>query len=472
MTNEEKNPPVSGHSEEGTAGVYPNIYDFNSIPQRQININSGDKFNLNMLKNVKGGNRQYTALCLAHDDRNSSLSIKMTGDKVLLHCHAGCSVEYIMAALGLTMSALFADDSIDKKSKSILKPKDRPRQTNTLTYDYQNPDGSLAYRKLRYEYSDGSKTFAFFDPDGKKGVTGIRRVHYNLSAVLEATTMYFVEGEKAANAVIKAGRVATSLDAGANSRWLPEYAGYFEGKDIIILPDNDAPGIRYAQSISRNLPGSKIVRLPDLPEKDDVYDWLATGRTMEDIDTLPWEQFNEPEAVDDHIDIATNFLPVETGFTAINPFEGNNAKYRYRWDDIGISNLFADCYKDISRYVPEASAWYVYDGRVYKHDIGGILAADQAKRFIYYLLFSCQKHITGDDTRGKCIKFVSKRMKKQARDTMLADAASVWPVSLMEFDKDPYIFNCRNRTLDLRNFTVKEHSPVDFLSKISNVVYD
>jgi putative DNA primase/helicase len=36
---------------------------------------------------------------------------------------------------------------------------------------------------------------------------------------------------------------------------------------------------------------------------------------------------------------------------------------RYGWNDIGNSNLLADHYKAIARYVPERRQWFVYDGR-------------------------------------------------------------------------------------------------------------
>lgn len=50
------------------------------------------------------------ALCPAHDDRNPSLSIKADDDKLLLKCFAGCSTEEVVAALGLELRDLFADD--------------------------------------------------------------------------------------------------------------------------------------------------------------------------------------------------------------------------------------------------------------------------------------------------------------------------------------------------------------------------
>ena len=210
-----KSPPLSGHSEQGAMpgqGPFDNSSN-SSITYRHENFNRF-KFNLGLLQKVKGSGGQYTALCPAHDDSNSSLSVKIVGDKVLLHCFAGCATESIIGALGLPMSSLFLGD--DKPLFVGKKPKQKPRQINSVTYEYKNPDGSLAYRKIRYEYSNGTKSFAFFTPNRKKGVGGTQRVPFNLPDVMQAETVYFVEGEKAANTIIQAGRVATSLDAGAN----------------------------------------------------------------------------------------------------------------------------------------------------------------------------------------------------------------------------------------------------------------
>ena len=107
---------------------------------------------------------------------------------------------------------------------------------------------------------------------------------------MKADTVYFVEGEKCAEAVIQAGKVATTLDSGANSKWLPEYNDYFNGKKVIVIPDNDEPGMKYAQRIVKNIPHAKIVKLPGLSAKEDIYDWLKNGHTMEELDSLPCEQ--------------------------------------------------------------------------------------------------------------------------------------------------------------------------------------
>ena len=54
------------------------------------------------------GQANWTACCPAHADVHPSMTIKELDDgRVLMHCHAGCSIESIVFALGLELDALF-----------------------------------------------------------------------------------------------------------------------------------------------------------------------------------------------------------------------------------------------------------------------------------------------------------------------------------------------------------------------------
>lgn len=237
---------------------------------------------LSYLKNVKEvKENEYMALCPAHNDKKPSLSVGLSENKnqILLHCYAGCSAEDILNAVGLKKKDLY-----DNKGDFIM---------NKTNYTYYNADGTVAYTKTRIDNADKTKTFYFEQPDGKRNLKGANRVPYNLPAVLNAQTVYFVEGEKCADAVIKQGFVATTLDNGANSKWLSEYIDYFKNKNVIIIPDNDTPGKNYAKNIALNIPNSKIITLPDLPPKGDIYDWLAMGHTVEELNSLPEENLLE-----------------------------------------------------------------------------------------------------------------------------------------------------------------------------------
>jgi hypothetical protein len=58
-----------------------------------------------------GGGRErgseWTVCCPAHDDHTPSLAITTDGDKVLLHCRAGCSTQTVVQQLGLAWQDLF-----------------------------------------------------------------------------------------------------------------------------------------------------------------------------------------------------------------------------------------------------------------------------------------------------------------------------------------------------------------------------
>lgn len=51
---------------------------------------------------------QWSARCPVHDDKGPSLSVRELADgRVLLHCFAGCEVDEIVGAVGLTLTDLF-----------------------------------------------------------------------------------------------------------------------------------------------------------------------------------------------------------------------------------------------------------------------------------------------------------------------------------------------------------------------------
>ena len=65
---------------------------------------------LGAFERVKQTGEGWIARCPAHDDNNPSLKIdRGTDGRVLLHCHAGCSLEAVLAAAGLIAQDLFSE---------------------------------------------------------------------------------------------------------------------------------------------------------------------------------------------------------------------------------------------------------------------------------------------------------------------------------------------------------------------------
>ncbi len=172
-------------------------------------------------------------------------------------------------------------------------------------YDYHDATGRLLFQVVRKV----PKTFRQRKPDGNGGwiwkLEGVERVPYRLPELLRAapgTTVYITEGEKDADALRERMLIATCNPGGAqehkegkpySGKWLPSYSHHLRGRPVVILPDNDKTGEDHAQDIARKLAGIaasvRIVRLPGLPPKGDVSDWLAAGGAAEELERLATE---------------------------------------------------------------------------------------------------------------------------------------------------------------------------------------
>lgn len=176
----------------------------------------------------------------------------------------------------------------------------------------------------------------------------------------------------------------------------------------------------------------------------------------------PMKKFNISEA-----DINGSAYKVLNFLCEVRPEQNQ----KYPETDIGAGRLFSDCYKDVVRYVPERKCWYCYSDGVWKQDVGNLRAMEHLKELADALLRYAVK-IENEYRREQYIKFCSKWQKRHNRETILKDAQGVYPIPASEFDRDPYIFNCKNGTLHLDTMTFCSHNPDDHLTKISEVVYD
>ncbi len=104
------------------------------------------------------------------------------------------------------------------------------------------------------------------------------------------TRVFVVEGEKAADAGAKLGRVVTTSAHGAGAAAKTDW-GLLKGRDVVILPDNNEDGLRYATDVARlaQAAGARSVatlELPGLPEGGDLADWVKDGGTPSAFQSL------------------------------------------------------------------------------------------------------------------------------------------------------------------------------------------
>jgi hypothetical protein len=220
---------------------------------------------LNKLTGVKTlGHGEYAAICPAHKDLQPSLHIKQEGDKLLLNCKAGCPIEAVTAAIGITMADLWDEQTV--KAKIVDE------------YDYVDEGGELIYQVVRYEPKSFKQRHRTASGGWSWNMEGVRRVLYHLDLIQDAKLVYLVEGEKDADSLVKRGMVATTSPGGANA-WKPEYAQYLKGKKVVIIPDKDSAGYNYALKAANSLEGIATVMCIIFPSADvkDTSDWLAQG---------------------------------------------------------------------------------------------------------------------------------------------------------------------------------------------------
>lgn len=105
---------------------------------------------------------------------------------------------------------------------------------------------------------------------------------YGMETVLDVNKpVYLVEGEKCAHALQTLGFQCVTTVGGCGRINKIDFSPLEGIKHIVLLPDNDESGEKYMQvahyrlSKLQSKPQVKVVRLPDLPEKGDVCDYLA-----------------------------------------------------------------------------------------------------------------------------------------------------------------------------------------------------
>lgn len=64
-----------------------------------------------LLDKPRKSGRGFIARCPAHEDRSPSLSVRGDGERILVHCFAGCRVEDVLSVMGLELRALYENSS-------------------------------------------------------------------------------------------------------------------------------------------------------------------------------------------------------------------------------------------------------------------------------------------------------------------------------------------------------------------------
>lgn len=427
------------------------------------------------------GDGQWESRCPAHVGARKNLAVARgdTGAAVV-HCHhePACSAEEIVSALGLKLADLFppkakpgtaARKRREKYAYPSLKEavgafrRKRPEITSTQFWTYNKADGTRAFVVVRFNSIDKDgkpdKTYMpahevpggwqWGDPPGKLPL-------YQLDQLPAEGWIFLTEGEKGADAVRAIGLAATTTAHGAKSPHKTDI-GPLAGRRIAILPDNDVSGLGYARKIAGLLfsvtPPAEVrtIHLPGLNEDgDDVVDFIdarrADGREDDEIraELAALVESARPE----------------------QPRVGG-----YHLTDHGNARRLVRMFGDRIRYCWPWKSWYIWTGNRWETDESGEIYqfARQAVDSIY------DEADEAGGEKGKAIReWAQASESRKLIENMIALARSERgiPVGPLQWDQDPWAFNCANGTIDLRTGKLKPHDPHDLITMISPVAYD
>lgn len=221
--------------------------------------------------------------CFKHEDKNPSLFINRTTGQ--MHCK-GCNYRASIFDFYMERHSVDFKTALQALAEAAgLNPEIQKRIVKA--YDYVDKSGNLIFQTVRY----APKDFKQRRPDpvnqGKwiYNLKGISLILYNFPEVLKAQSVIVVEGEKDVETLRSIGLVGTCNPLGAG-KWRSGYSWNFKDKEIVILPDNDAPGKQHAEAVAKSFKdiatSVKVIELPGLPDGGDVTDWLQ-GHTKEEL---------------------------------------------------------------------------------------------------------------------------------------------------------------------------------------------
>lgn len=166
-------------------------------------------------------------------------------------------------------------------------------------HEYRDAKGNPAFWRIRLKHPDtGEKWIRPMHWGGVGYVVGeppkpdTGSVLYRLPELLADTAapVWIAEGETCADALAKAGKLATTSGSSASAEgadWSP-----LKGRTVTVWPDHDGAGRKYAETVTAKLRTlGCVVQCVDsaalgLPEKGDCVDWLRE-HSADGLDAVP-----------------------------------------------------------------------------------------------------------------------------------------------------------------------------------------
>lgn len=418
----------------------------------------------------------YSAVCPFHKDSNPSLDIDdAKGVYICRACGAGGDALTMLERLrGVGFLAAIVELSTVAGVPLVEAAEEAPRIV--AEWHYLTADGVRAYSVKRWEPGRGRdgksngkrKSYSQHLADGHGGKAAVQ-LPYRLPQLVAARStgavIVLTEGEKAADAVAALGVVATTWAGGTGAvggdertTWTPAFAEHFRGAHIALWPDNDDVGRAAMAKIAAVLQGvaAELVTITtDQNQKGaDAADWIAAGGTREGLQALILD---------------ARRVAVAKVVQAAPPAAEGVVEYL---TDSGNAERWVRMHGRDFRFLLDDSCWLHWTGSHWEQ--GGDAAALHATKAVARS-WQIDQLTEGDDVRRVLLRrHAEKSEAAPRRAAMLTLAASETGISVAsnELDRDPWLLNCSNGTVDLRTGKLQAHRREDLCTRMIPVAFD
>lgn len=433
------------------------------------------------LRNVRWHGDEATALCPFHDDHNPSFSINRR--KGVWKCWAGCGSgglkdlaerlgvdppAFMMCKReqapvrqdGITVAALAADKGLPE---SFLKNLGVKQVRSTVQITYLLEDGSPAPKqriRTALRAKEGSR---WTKGEGKPVPYGLWR----LDEARQAGYLILTEGESDCWTLWYHGFPALGVPGADMTKTLNQE--YLEGiSKVYVFHEPDKGGDTFVAGVARRLAewGSW---------QGQAFEIRLSAKDPNELHKQNPDGFKE--AFQAALEAATPLKKTAPGGDRDQAGSEQQAALTAglpdaRLTDLGNAQRLVARHGQDLRYCHPWKKWLVWDGIRWKPDDTGevMRRAKETVRSMY------AETARIDDERGRrdSLKFLLKSENKDRLNAMVSLAASEpgIPVLPGDLDRDPWLLNVKNGTVDLRTGELRAHRREDLLTKLASVEYD